>query len=235
VNADSSQLISVVLPVDKQAAHISDIVRSYVAALGQVGRPYEIVLSVNGGGDDSLAVCESLAHTCPQVRVIHDPRPGWGRAVRAGLRVARGDLLCFTNSARTTADDLRRLILDAIANPGSVVKADRRVRDSWRRRFGSLVYNLECRVLFGLSTRDVNATPKVFSRAHAALLSLEADGDMLDAEFVVTCAREGYPILEVPIVATRRQGGLTTTGYKSAVRMYVGAYRLWRASSRSQR
>jgi hypothetical protein len=148
--------------------------------------------------------------------------------VRAGLRAARGDLLCYTNCARTTADDLQRLILEAFANPGTVVKADRRMRDSWRRRVGSLLYNLECRMLFGLSTRDVNATPKVFARDHAALWALVSDDDLIDLEFAVTCARQGYPLREVPIFATRRQGGSTTTGYRSAVRMYVGAFRLWR-------
>lgn len=228
-------LISVVLPVYSQAAHISGIVRNYIEALADIGHPYELVLAVNGEEDESLAVCESLARTFPQVRVIHDPQPGWGRAVRAGLRAARGDLLCYTNAARTSAADLRQVLLEALANPGSVVKAIRRVRESWQRRTGSLLYNVECRVLLGLSTWDVNATPKVFSRAHAALLTLTRDDDLLDAEFLFTCARQGYPIREVPIFVTRRQGGTSTTGYQSAVRMYMGAYRLWRAARRRER
>ena len=235
MTSDGIRLVSVVLPVYKQAAHISDIVQRYKTKLDEIERPYEVVLSVNGGGDDSLTVCESLSRESPQTRVIYDPRPGWGRAVRAGLQAARGDLLCYTNSARTTADDLQRLILEAMAHPGVVVKADRRMRDSWRRRLGSLLYNLECRMLFGLSTRDVNATPKIFTRDHAALRTLTADDDLIDVEFLVTCAHERYPIREVPIFATGRQGGSTTTGYRSAIRMYVGALRLWRVLRASKR
>ena len=34
-------------------------------------------------------------------------------------------------------------------------------------------------------------------------------------------------MIEVPILATVRHGGRSTTGYRSALRMYVGAYRLW--------
>jgi glycosyltransferase involved in cell wall biosynthesis len=228
-------LISIVLPVYGQAAHISAIIHNYVAALEDIGQPYELVLAVNGDADQSLMVCESLGRTFPQVRVIHDPQAGWGRAVKAGLRAARGDLLCYTNAARTSAADLRQLLLEAMAHPGTVVKAIRRVRESWRRRVGSLLYNGECRVLMGLSTWDVNATPKVFSRAHGALLTLHRDDDLLDAEFLFTCAREGYPVLEVPIFVTRRQGGTSTTGYKSAFRMYLGAYELWRDSRRRAR
>lgn len=230
MTAGSGQLISIVLPVHNQAPYIRDIVSGYAAALEDIGRPCELVLAVNASRDESLAACEALAVVYPQVRVIHDTEPGWGRAVKAGLRAARGDLLCYTNSARTTAAELRQVLLEAIANPGIVIKATRQVRESWKRRLGSLLYNVECRVLFGFSTRDVNATPKVFPRAHAPLLMLTSDGDLLDAEFLMTCAREGYPVREIPIFATRRQGGSSTTNYKSAVGMYVGALRLWWAS-----
>ena len=222
--------ISVVLPVHNQADHIAAIVESYRDALGQIGEPYEIVLVLNGCRDDSLAVCEALAQSFAEIRVIADPRAGWGLAVKAGLRAARGDLLCYTNCARTSADDLQQLIRQGLEQPASVFKAIRRVRDNWKRRLGSVLYNMECRLLFGLPTRDVNATPKVFSRSHAALLTLRSDDDLFDAEFMRTCVREGFPVVEVPIFSNRRQGGSSTTNYSSAVRMYVGAYRLWRGT-----
>jgi dolichol-phosphate mannosyltransferase len=223
-------LISVILPVHNQGAHIAAIVGSYRDALGETGYPYELVLVLNGCRDDSQAVCEMLAQTHPQIRVVADSRAGWGLAVKTGLRAARGDLLCYTNCARTSADDLQQMIRKGIESPDIVFKAIRRVRDNWKRRLGSAVYNLECRVLFGLTTRDVNATPKVFSRSHSALLDLTSDDDLLDAEFMRTCRREGISVVEVPIFSNRRQGGSSTTGYRSAVRMYVGAWRLWRGT-----
>ena len=222
--------ISVVLPVHNQGAHIAAIVGSYRDALGQIGQPYEIVLVLNGCRDDSLAVSEALAQSFPEIRVIADPRAGWGLAVKAGLREARGELLCYTNCARTSAADLQQLIRRGLEQPAVVFKAIRRVRDNWKRRFGSFLYNTECRLLFGLPTRDVNATPKVFSRSHAALLSLASDDDLIDAEFMRTCVREGFPVVEVPILSNRRQGGTSTTNYSSALRMYAGAYRLWRGA-----
>jgi dolichol-phosphate mannosyltransferase len=222
--------ISVVLPVHNQAAHIAAIVGSYRDALAQIGQPYEIVLVLNGCRDDSRAVCEALAQNDPEIQVIDDPRAGWGLAVKAGLRAARGDLLCYTNCARTSAGDLRRMIGKGLEAPGTVFKAIRLVRDNWKRRLGSFLYNTECRLLFGLPTRDVNATPKVFSRSHAALLSLTSDDDLLDAEFMRTCVREGFPVVEVPIVSNQRQGGSSTTNYTSAIRMYAGAWRMWRGT-----
>ena len=61
----------------------------------------------------------------------------------------------------------------------------------------------------------------------SALLALSRDDDLIDAEFVAICRREGYPMLEVPVFSSRRHGGKSTTNYGSAWKMYVGAYRLW--------
>jgi hypothetical protein len=151
--------------------------------------------------------------------------------VRLGLGAARGDLLCYTNSARTTAEDLLLFVLYARSHPDVVLKANRKIRERWTRRLGSLVYNLECRVLFDLSNWDVNGTPKIFPRTFGRLLALSRDDDLIDAEFSMICRREGYPMLEVPIFSSRRHGGRSTTTLRSAVRMYWGAYRLWRRSA----
>ena len=36
-------------------------------------------------------------------------------------------------------------------------------------------------------------------------------------------------MIEVPILATERHGGRSTTNYSLGVRMYPGAYAMWRA------
>jgi glycosyltransferase involved in cell wall biosynthesis len=224
-------LTSVVLPVRDQAGHIAEVVTEYIAALERSGMRWEIILVPNACRDESAAICARLAAEHAGVRSIVSELGGWGRAVRCGLREASGDLLSYTNSARTTAEELLLLLLYARTFPGVVVKANRKIREHWTRRLGSLAYNLECRALFDLSSWDVNGTPKVFPRAFQKLLALTRDDDLIDAEFSWICRRESYPMIEVPIFSTRRHGGRSTTNLRSAVRMYVGAYRLWRAAA----
>jgi hypothetical protein len=118
------------------------------------------------------------------------------------------------------------LILYAVTNPGNIVKANRKIRDNWRRRLGSLLYNLECRALFDLAYWDINGTPKVFPRSCQDLLNLEREDDLIDLEFNIVCRRRNYPILEVPIISTKRHGGASTTKMRSAIHMYVGAYKM---------
>ena len=204
------------------------MVEGYRVALERLRGGHEIVIVPNACTDDTVAVSRELAERHDNVRVVEMAEGGWGRAVKAGLAEARGDLLCYTNSARTQPEMLALLLLYAIAYPEVVVKANRRIRDSWPRRLGSVIYNLQCRALFDLPTWDINGTPKVFPRTFTRLLELRADDDMIDAELVATCSVEAYPIVEVPVLATVRHGGRSTTNYGSALRMYWGALRLSR-------
>jgi dolichol-phosphate mannosyltransferase len=228
----TEHFISVVLPVHNQADHIADIVKEFEEALAGVQYPHELILVVNACRDRSLQVCQDLAEQYPSIRVLHSDRGGWGLAVNLGLDAAKGDVLCYTNSARTSAQDLTLLLLYGLVYPGTVVKANRKIRDSWFRRLGSLLYNLECRALFDLSNWDVNGTPKVFPRSCDKLLDLTLNDDLIDVEFNIACRQEGYPMLEVPIFSSKRHGGNSTTNLRSALKMYWGAYRISQTASK---
>ena len=222
-------LVSLVLPVHNQGEHIRSIVEGYIDGLEVLPIRHEIILVVNGSTDDSQAVCDALAAEFEGVQVLVLDKRGWGRSVRTGLAAAKGDLLCFTNSARTTREILMLTLAYALAYPEVALKANRRIRESRRRRLGSLIYNIECRALFDLSVWDINGTPKIFPRTFDKLLALTRDDDLLDCEFNVVCRTNDYPMIEVPILATERHGGRSTTNYSSAIRMYAGAYAMWRA------
>jgi glycosyltransferase involved in cell wall biosynthesis len=220
--------VSVVLPVYNQADHIEGIVKDYLDALDNLKHTAEIVLVVNGDQDGSWKCCRGLAEKYHAVQAFNNRQSGWGLAVRTGLSVSRGWLLCYTNSARTSAHILAMHVMLAVANPGLVIKANRRLRHPIVRRLGSVLYNVQCRSLFDLPVWDVNGTPKVFDREVFQKLDLREDGDLIDLELVVKCKHMGFQILEVPIVSSVRHGGESTTNYASALRMYWGAFRMWR-------
>jgi len=217
------ELASIVLPVYNQADHIRSVLDEYVAQLDRWHIKYELLPVINGPRrDNSLEICREHQH--PSVRTLCLDHGGWGRAVRFGLSEARGDLLCYTNSARTTGKDLLLMLTYGAIHNGCVIKANRKIRESKRRRLGSLLYNLECRALFDLPYWDVNGTPKVFYRSMAPLLQLRRDDDLIDLEFNVICSRERYEVLEIPIFSSSRRSGKSTTGLVSAFRMYRGAF-----------
>lgn len=228
--------VSVVLPVYNQADHIESVLQGHLAALRDFHIPYELLPVVNGTRRDAtLEICQAMQALHPEIRTLCIDEPGWGRAVRAGIAQARGDLVCYANSARTTSEDLLLALVYGAVHPDAVVKANRKIRASWRRRLGSLLYNLECRALFDLPYWDVNGTPKVFSRRHESLFDLTSDGDLIDLEFCAACRRQGYMVVELPIFSTKRHSGQSTTSLKSAWRMYWGAWRMHGRLSRNDK
>jgi glycosyltransferase involved in cell wall biosynthesis len=218
---------SVVLPVYNQAEHIGAVLREYADSLARLPFPFELIAVVNGARRDrSLEICREVEAEMPSVRTLCIDEGGWGRAVRHGLANARGDLICYTNSSRTSAQDLLMFVLFGSVHPDCAIKANRKIRESTRRRLGSLLYNLECRALFDLPYWDINGTPKVFSRQLPRLLELSRNDDLIDLEFNVICRMENYRVVEVPIVSTHRHSNRSTTGLTAALRLYVGAWRM---------
>lgn len=224
--------VSVILPIYNQADHVEGLLEDYEQALARLPSPHELILVINGCRDQSLDLCRAKAQKFPAIRILASDEIGWGCSVIRGLKAAEGDILCYTNSARTHSRDLTLAILYALTNPDVVIKANRKIRDRLVRRMGSLLYNIEVRTLFDLSNWDVNGTPKVFPRKFDRLLGLTETGDLIDAEFCWICRREGYPMLEIPTFSPKRHGGASTTAYRSAINMYVGAFRLWRRAKR---
>jgi len=224
----STTSVSIVLPVRQQADHIAETLRQLHASAVQLTSRLEMIAVVNGSTDLSAQICRDMAEQCPGLRVLELSVAGWGAAVLAGLAASTGEVVCYTNAARTTALDLRNAIALGLLNEGYAVKAQRRARDNLHRRIGSVIYNFEARALFGLASWDLNGTPKVFPRSFGALFELREQGDLVDLEWLVACSRHGYPLIELPIISTRRHGGRSTTGWVSAMRMYVGALALRR-------
>jgi len=218
--------LSVVLPVRNQADHIAGVVQQYRSAFK--GRPWEIILVPNACTDDSARICRRLAAKGRGLKVVENPAGGWGLSVRVGLKAASGRFLCYTNSARTDPATIPVLFEKLKGQPGSLAKVSRHSRGQFLREAGSFFYNWECRILFGIQSRDVNGTPKIFRSELLPKMPLISEGDMVDAEILARCRKLGVPILEMPLGGWGRHGGKSSTGFKSAARMYLGALRLWK-------
>jgi hypothetical protein len=218
---------SLILPIHNQADHIGRVIEGFLGDFAKLERPCELVLVPNGCRDASEEICGEWAERRPDaVQLVSPARGGWGRAIGAGLDVARGQVVGYTNSARTRPETATLMLAYAIAYPDTVLKATRRIRESALRRLGSVVYNFECRRLFDLATWDIDGTPKFFPRHFHHLMRLRSDGDLYDLEWMRACRYAGYPLVEIPVFPTERLGGRSSTNLRSAARMLWGAYRL---------
>lgn len=217
--------ISLVLPLDGEDPALRELLVGYAELLTELGEPWEILLVPYGRERDRVGY-EALCELDPSRLKACAPATGWGSAVRAGLAAADGQTLCYTSWRRTSPTALAEMLRLALRNPELVLRANRRTRDTRLHRLGSLLFNVECRLLLQVPAWDVNGTPKIFPRAFHGLLSLRSEGDLLDAELAACCERFGYPVMEVPIDAQLQSERPARLGTLAALHMYLGVFAL---------
>lgn len=221
----TSPVFSIILPLYKQVSHAEYLYDTYTKNLDLLDESWELLFIVNGVDDGAIAKLNALNNRS-NVKVLWLEKGGWGRAVKFGLSKAEGKYLCYTNSARTEIADLLLILNYAKVNNDNVVKATRIIREKITRKAGSILYNLECRILYKVPVWDINGTPKVLPRKVYDQLNIISDDDLIDAEIIVRCVKMGVLIIEIPVVSTTRISGSSTTNFKSAFKMYAGAFKL---------
>ena len=106
--------LSLIVPVYNVAPYLRKCVESLLA---QDYSDYEIILVDDGSTDDSGALCDEIAHANdgmshdkslnepltlnegkPIIKVIHQANGGLSAARNAGLKVAKGEYVCFVDS-----------------------------------------------------------------------------------------------------------------------------------------
>jgi glycosyltransferase involved in cell wall biosynthesis len=229
---NNSKLLSIVLPCRNQGDHIHRVIEAYLEPLTNLDIPFELVVVPNASTDRTEDEVRAMAEKEPRIRVVANSQGGWGLSVRKGLEAARGELLGYTNTARTDPTSIPQFVERYRNSNAGLVKARRENRNAPMREIGSAIYNFEARLLLGIRVRDVNGTPKVFSRDFYQQIQLREDGDLLDLELMAYATELELPILEIPIQGFQRHGGKSSTTLASAWNMYRGAVRFWRNHKR---
>jgi len=143
------------------------------------------------------------------------------------LRKAKGNYLCWASSARTYPDELVNCLKKFLANQEIIISGARKKRDRLLRSLGALIYDITCKVVFNISSSDVNGIPKVFSRKTYEKLDLQFTDSMIDLELQEKAKRLEIPVIEIPIYKNIRHGGRSTSNFKTIFRLIKEVVRYW--------
>ena len=158
--------LSVVVPVYNEQDNLERLVAETKAALGPLGRTFEIVLVDDGSTDASLAVIRNLAAGHPEVRYLSFARNrGQSAAFCAGFDAARFDLV-VTMDADLQNDPADIPALLDLLGQGFDLAAGWRAkrRDTWIKRVGSRIANAVRRNTTGHDVTDTGCSLKVMRR-----------------------------------------------------------------------
>jgi glycosyltransferase involved in cell wall biosynthesis len=202
--------ISIVIPIYNEQAILHAAVVDLRERLKPLGWSYEIILAENGSKDRTVAIGHELAAkyastTDGQVKIISLGEPNYGKALKQGILLARGNLvlcdeidLCDTDFHKRAVDILETGEADmVIGSKLAVGAADER---PLIRHAASIAYSTLLKVMLGFRGTDTHGL-KAFRRL--ALLdvvrSCLVDKDVFASEFVIRADRAGIGIKEVPV------------------------------------
>lgn len=126
VSAEASPpLLSVIIPAHNEEQNLKATVEELAERLEAESIPHEVIVVNDNSVDGTQAVAEALVSKHPSTRIVTRSRlGGFGRAVRAGLEVFRGDFVAIVMADRS--DD-----------PGDVVRYYRKLEEGFDCVFGS--------------------------------------------------------------------------------------------------
>ena len=206
--------LSIVIPAYNEGAHLGQIIRDIHEELQKVESDFEIIIVDNGSLDNTQAILEALQKEMPRVHSRFLPVPGYGKAVLAGLSVARGEIIGWTDSDGQIRPKILGEMYEKMRRENLIFfKAKRMARHDGRlRTIQSKIYNLIFRVLFPTSVNDINAKPKLFRRSFYENAGLTSTDLFIDAEIIIKALRSGVPIREYPITFESRKDGASKIG-----------------------
>jgi glycosyltransferase involved in cell wall biosynthesis len=206
--------LSIVVPVKDEAGNVAKLAREIAAALEQEAE-FEIIFIDDGSNDGTSEELLALRPELPVRILVHGRNLGQSRALRTGVRAARGDVVVtLDGDGQNDPADIPKLIrafeADA-ANPALGMIAGERIgrKDSWSKRAASRFGNRVRRAMLGDNANDTGCSLKLFKRDAFLMLPYF---DHMHRYLIALMLREGYEVRFVPVSHRPRGSGRSKYG-----------------------
>lgn len=207
----ASPQLSIVIPVYNEEAIVEQAASELAAGLDARGWDYEVIFAENGSRDRTQEILERMTKQNPRFKWFHSDRPNYGVALKAGLHLARGEVvvcdeidLCDLTFYDHVVPALLRKEADLIV--GSKAAKGASDQRPLIRRVATRVHNGLLRVTLGFKGTDTHGL-KAFRRERLmpVIERCVVDMDVFASEFVVRAWREGLNVKEIPIVLQEKR------------------------------
>ena len=196
--------LSIVMPCLNEAATIGRCIAKARGFLLREGIAGEIVIADNGSTDGSQAI--ACAHGA---KVIDVADRGYGNALMAGIRAARGAYVIMGDSDDSYDFSALGGFVGRLRDGFDLVMGNRfaggiapGAMPALHRYLGNPVLSALGRVFFGTACHDFNCGLRAFRREAILALDLQAPGMEFASEMVVKATLHGVAVTEVPTSLT---------------------------------
>lgn len=195
---------SLVIPARNEARNLAHVLRQLTPCIDEV-------ILVDGHSSDSTKL---MAKSCwPEIRIINEPAPGKGEALRAGFRAATGDIVVAMDADGSMSPEEIPLYLSLFEHGFDFVKGSRftggghSLDITTLRRFGNRALVHVANTLFNAGFTDLCYGFFAFRRIFLSELDLKSTGFEIETEIAIRAHEIGLRIAEVPSTELPRREG----------------------------
>jgi len=224
--------LSIVLPSYNEAGNVPLIFARFREVLA--GRDDVEVIIVDNGSTDNTAEILAAELSRPEHAfarcVTVEMNQGYGFGIMSGVRAAGGEYIAWTHADMQTdpkdvLDGYERLAKEADST--QVILKGRRQNRAILDEFFTWGMAVISSMALGARLEDVNAQPKMFRRSFLEHLETPPDDFSLDLFLLFQAQRNGFRILEQPVIFSDRmhgeaKGGGTMKGKVKLIRRTWG-------------
>lgn len=224
---------SIVIPVYNEEGILSASVADLVSKLADSKKleedTYEIILSANGCVDRTVDIARRLREKYPGITLLQSDEPNYGKALKLGIRSARGKYVICDEIDLCDVDFYERALYRLREEGYDLVVGSKRLERSFDkrppfRRFASSVINWLLWLSTGFEGTDTHGL-KAFNRERLleVIDRCVVDRDMFASEFVIRTHRLGFRATEIPLeVIEKRPPSVRLTKRVPAVLRQLG-------------
>jgi glycosyltransferase involved in cell wall biosynthesis len=196
----SQPAVSAVMPCLNEELTIATCIRKAQACFAALGIDGEVVVADNGSTDKSVEIARSLG-----ARVVHQSIKGYGAALTAGIEAARGGIVIMADADDSYDWSGLGPFIAKIREGYDLVVGNRfaggiapGAMPPLHRYLGNPVLSTLARIVHRAPIGDFHCGLRAFTKDAFQRMHLRTPGMEFATEMVVSAARAGMRITEVP-------------------------------------
>lgn len=201
--------LSIFFPFWNEEKNIEKVVINAIPIAEKYAKKWEILLVDDGSSDDTLKICNNLAKTNSNLKVIiHKPNRGYGAALREGFENAKYKIIVFNDGdAQFDISQLDRF-LNKIDDSDIVIGYREKRQDHPFRHLLMNLLKIWDLIFFGFYFRDIDCGFKMFKKDSLnKIMPFKSEGAMITTEILARAKKAKLKIAEVKVSHYPRKFG----------------------------
>ena len=193
---------SIVIPIFNEEEILEESTNAIFSLCKRMEIDFEIIFSENGSTDKTKVIAEELTNRHPEIKIISNPEPNYGNALKTGFKIAKNELVISFDIDYYSESFLSEAL--KLESEYSGITASKRLGSSedgrrFIRRLATNFFVILLKTLFGTKLSDTHGMKAIKkSEIEKFLPKVVSTQDIFDTELLIRIEKNGGKIKEVP-------------------------------------